>query len=475
MLKKSKSEKNMDLFNSRILLKINELPKNWINILPDLPTPMTPLLNPADGKPAPPELAMRIFARECVLQEISQEETIPIPNDLRAMYISVGRPTPLHRAYRLERELGINGDDIKIFYKNESVSPTGSHKLNTALAQAYFCKKQGINEMVTETGAGQWGSALSLACNLLGIKCTVYMVRISYNQKPGRKTLMKSYNAKVYASPSRFTESGKKYWEIDNNHPGSLGLAISEAVEHCLRDEAIRYSLGSVVNHVLLHQTIVGQEAELQLSKVGEYPDVVIGCAGGGSNFSGLMMPFVRNKLRGENSNTEIIAVEPRACPSMCKGKYIWDYGDTAKMAPIVKMHSLGHNFIPSPIHAGGLRYHGIAPILSNLLNNKIINAVMHHQTEVIKAGLLFAKTECILPAPETAHAIKEAIDQALKAKENKEKKTILFNFSGHGFFDLLAYKEFMEGDLKDYEMPTEEIEKALSTEDMPKIDETTF
>jgi tryptophan synthase beta chain len=465
----------MDLLNSRIILDNSEIPKQWINILPDLPNPMTPLLSPLDCKPAPPEMAMRIFPTQCVLQEVSQDEMIPIPDDLRAMYATIGRPTPMHRAFRLEKELGIEGDDIKIFYKNESVSPTGSHKLNTALAQAYYAKAQGINEMATETGAGQWGSALSLACNLMGIKCTVYMVRVSFHQKPGRKILMRSYNADVHASPSRFTEFGKKLLEIDENHPGSLGIAISEAVEHTMRDEAIRYSLGSVVNFVLLHQTVVGQEAKLQLSKVGEYPDVVIGCAGGGSNFGGLMMPFARDKIRGEHPNVDIIAVEPRACPSMCKGKYIWDFGDTAKMAPVAKMHTLGHNFVPSGIHAGGLRYHGIAPILSILVNGNIIRPVMHHQTEVIEAGLLFAKTELILPAPETAHAVKEAIDQALKAKENNEKKTILFNFSGHGFFDLLAYKEYMTGDLKDYELPTEEIEKALASEDMPTVDESSF
>jgi len=466
---------NMDLLNSRIILSNDELPKEWINILPDLPTPMTPLLAPQTGKPAPPEMAMRIFPKDCVLQEVSQEEIIPIPKDLRSMYASIGRPTPLHRAYRLEREIGVEGDDVKIFYKNESVSPTGSHKLNTSLAQAYYAKQIGMKEMVTETGAGQWGSALSLACNLLGMKCTVYMVRVSFFQKPGRKILMRAYNAEVHASPSRFTESGKVFLEKDKDHPGSLGIAISEAVEHCLRDESIRYSLGSVVNFVLLHQTVIGQEAKLQLSKVGEYPDVIIGCAGGGSNFAGVSMPFIRDKIRGEYPDSELIAVEPRACPSLSKGKYMWDYGDTAKMAPIAKMYTLGHNFIPSAIHAGGLRYHGIAPILSNLLNNNIIKAVMHHQSEVIQAGLLFANTEGILPAPETAHAIKEAIDQALKAKENNEKKTILFNFSGHGFFDLLAYKEYMTGALENYELPIKEIERALSAEDMPKIDESSF
>ncbi|MFO7795975.1 MAG: TrpB-like pyridoxal phosphate-dependent enzyme [Promethearchaeati archaeon] len=465
-----------DYFNARILLDPKEVPKEWINILPDLPTPMTPLINPMNGKPAPFEMAAAIFPKECVIQEVSQEPTIPIPKDLREIYARSHRPTPLHRAYGLEKELGVEGEEIKIFYKNESVSPTGSHKPNTALAQAYYAKADGINELVTETGAGQWGSGLSYGCSLFNITCTVYMVRASFIQKPGRKILMRSYDAEVHASPSRFTESGKSYYESDPEHPGSLGIAISEAVEHSLRSDKIRYSLGSVVNFVCLHQTIIGQEAQIQLKKSGiEYPDIVIGCMGGGSNFSGLMIPFARDKIRGDSPDIQIIGVEPRACPSVCKGKYTWDYGDSAKKAPILKMHTLGHNFIPSPIHAGGLRYHGMAPIVSNLYNNGIIDVTMHHQLEVIEAGMLFAKAEGILPAPETNHAIKEAMDQALKAKENNENKTILFNFSGHGYFDLLAYKEFMTGDLENFELSEERINKSINDADMPQIDESQF
>lgn len=466
----------VDYYKARIFLEPNEVPKEWINIIPDLPTPMTPLVNPMDGKPAPPEMAFAIFPKECVLQEVSQEETIPIPNKVREILVSTYRPTPLHRALGLEKELGIEGDDIKIFYKNESVSPTGSHKPNTAIAQAYYAKKDGLEELVTETGAGQWGSGLAYGCNLFDLKCTVYMVRASFLQKPGRKILMRSYNAEVHASPSNLTESGKIFIEKDPDHPGSLGIAISEALEHSLSSDKIRYSLGSVVNFVLLHQTIIGQEAKVQLQKVGiKSPDVVIGCMGGGSNFAGLMIPFAKDKINGINPEVEIIGVEPRACPSVCKGEYRWDFGDTSMKGPIVKMYTLGHTFIPSPIHAGGLRYHGMAPIVSILYNNKVISAIMHHQNEAIGAGLRFAKAEGILPAPETTHAIKEAIDQALKAKEEKEKKVILFNFSGHGFFDLLAYKNYMTGDLENYELPTEEIQKALASEEMPKIDESQF
>lgn len=466
----------VDNFKARIFLDPSEVPKEWINILPDLPTPMTPLVNPMDGKPAPPEMAFAIFPKECVLQEVSQEPDIPIPKDLREIYARSHRPTPLHRAYGLEKQIGVEGDDIKIFYKNESVSPTGSHKPNTALAQAYYAKKDGLKELVTETGAGQWGSGLSYGCNLFGIKCTVYMVRASFLQKPGRKILMRSYDGEVHASPSRFTDAGRQFYEKDNDHPGSLGIAISEAVEHSLRSDEARYSLGSVVNFVCLHQTVIGQEAKIQLQKVGvDKPDIVIGCMGGGSNFSGIALPFVRDKIRGESPDIEIIGVEPRACPSVCKGEYRWDYGDTAKKAPILKMHTLGHTFIPSPIHAGGLRYHGIAPIVSILKNNNLIDAVMHHQIEVIEAGMQFAQAEGILPAPETNHAVLEAINQAKLAKENNEKKTILFNFSGHGYFDLLAYKEYMTGNLEDFELATSQIQDALDDADMPKVDESQF
>jgi len=465
----------IDFNKSRVILEPNEIPKEWVNILPDLPAPMTPLINPMDGKPAPPELAFAIFPKECVLQEISQDPLIPIPKELREIFAKSYRPTPLHRAYGLEKEIGIVGDYIKIFYKNESVSPTGSHKPNTALAQAYYSKKDGISELITETGAGQWGSALAYGCNLFDIKCTVYMVRASFLQKPGRTILMRAFNAQVHASPSNLTDSGKYYYENNPDHPGSLGIAISEAVEHSMRSDKARYSLGSVVNFVLLHQTIIGQEVKAQLNKIDIQPDILIGCMGGGSNLGGFMIPFVRDKLQGKNPDIEIIGVEPRACPSVNKGKYRWDYGDSAKKAPILKMYTLGHNFIPSPIHSGGLRYHGMAPIISILSGKKIMSSVMHHQTAVIASGLMFAKTEGILPAPEAAHAIKETVDQALLAKENNEKKNIVFCLSGHGFFDLLAYKEYMFGNLVDYELPYEEIQKALSTSDMPNVDETLF
>ena len=465
----------IDFNKTRILLEPNEIPKEWVNILPDLPVPMTPLINPMDGKPAPPELAFAIFPKECVLQEISQDPLISIPKELREIYAKSYRPTPLHRACGLEKELGIVGDDIKIFFKNESVSPTGSHKPNTALAQAFYSKRDGVSELITETSAGQWGSALSYGCNLFDISCTVYMVRASFLQKPGRKILMRAFNADIHASPSSLTDSGKLYYENDPDHPGSLGIAISEAVEHSMRSDKARYALGSVVNFVLLHQTIIGQEVKAQLNKIDIQPDILIGCMGGGSNLGGLMIPFVRDKLQGKNPDIEIIGVEPRACPSVNKGAYRWDYGDSAKKAPILKMYTLGHNFIPSPIHSGGLRYHGMAPIISILSSKKIISSVMHHQTEAIASGLMFAKTEGILPAPEAAHAVKETVDQALLAKENNEKKNIVFCLSGHGFFDLLAYKEYMIGNLVDCELPYEEIQKALAAPDMPNVDENRF
>jgi tryptophan synthase beta chain len=317
----------VDYYNSRVVLQPNEIPKEWVNILPDLPSPMTPLVNPMDGKPAPPELALAIFPKECVMQEISQEPTISIPKDLREVFSRTYRPSPLHRALGLEKVLGIEGDNIKIFYKNESLSPTGSHKPNTAIVQAYYAKKEGLEELVTETGAGQWGSALSYGCALFGMKCTVYMVRISYIQKPGRKILMKAYNASIYASPSNLTESGVKFLEKDPNHPGSLGIAISEALEHSLKNEKAKYALGSVVNFVLLHQTIIGQETKIQLKKIGiDKPDIIIGCMGGGSNFGGFMIPFALDKIHGKSPDIDIIGVEPKACPSVCKGEYRWDY-----------------------------------------------------------------------------------------------------------------------------------------------------
>ncbi len=464
-----------NFLNSRVILEPEETPKEWVNILPNLPIPMTPLVNPMDGKPASFELACMIFPKSCVLQDVSMEESIPIPKELREIYVRTYRPSPLHRAYGLERFIGVKGEDIKIFYKNESLSPTGSHKPNTALAQAYYAQKEGVKELVTETGAGQWGSGLSFGCSLFNIKCTVYMVRASFLQKPGRKILMQAFNAEVHPSPSNLTDSGRLYYEKDQNHPGSLGIAISEAVEHSLSDASIKYSLGSVVNFVLLHQTIVGQELKVQFNKIKLKPDILIGCMGGGSNFGGFIIPYIKDKINGDLPDLEVIGVEPRACPSVCKGKYTWDYGDSAKKAPILKMYTLGHNFVPSPIHAGGLRYHGMAPIISILNEKKVIHSVMHHQTEVIEAGLVFAKSEGIIPAPETCHAVKEAIDQALKAKEENEKKVIAFNFSGHGFFDLSAYNEYLSNNLVDYEMPDSEIQSSLSSDDMPKVNEAEF
>jgi tryptophan synthase beta chain len=474
--KTRRGKKSMNNFqNSRIVLNPNETPREWINIVPNLPIPMTPLINPMNGKPASFELASQIFPKSCVLQDSSLDECIPIPKELREIYIKLYRPTPLHRAYGLENLIGVKGEEIKIFYKNESVSPTGSHKPNTALAQAFYAQKEGVKELVTETGAGQWGSGLSFGCNIFHLKCTVYMVRASFLQKPGRKILMKAYNADVHASPSTLTDSGRIYYEKNPNHPGSLGIAISEAIEHSLTDSETKYSLGSVVNFVLLHQTIIGQELKLQFAKLNIEPDVLIGCMGGGSNFGGFIIPYIKDKIEGNLPDLEVVGVEPRACPSVCKGKYIWDFGDSAKKAPILKMYTLGHNFIPSPIHSGGLRYHGMAPIISILNKRKMLTSVMYHQTEILEAGLIFARSEGILPAPEACHAIKEVINQALIAKEDNLKKTIAFNLSGHGFFDLSAYDEYLAGDLIDYELPNSEIQKALNSSDMPQIDETNF
>ncbi|MEJ2279923.1 MAG: TrpB-like pyridoxal phosphate-dependent enzyme, partial [Candidatus Lokiarchaeota archaeon] len=446
--------KMAESFKYRILLEPNEIPHKWINILPYLKEQSTPMLNPITKKPLEFEMACRIFPKECVLQNNSEELEIEIPKRLREIYSQSYRPSPLQRAKELEKYLGISEEDeIKIFFKNESVSPTGSHKPNTAIAQSYYAKQEGVKELATETGAGQWGSALSYGCSLFDLKCTVFMVRASYFQKPGRKVLMKIFGADVYPSPSKVTEIGKRYLKMDSNHPGSLGLAISEALEKTLSNSNTKYSLGSVVNFVCLHQTIIGQETISQLAKVNiEKPDILIGCMGGGSNFSGLILPFVKNILDDKLSDIEIIGVEPKACPSVTKGEFRWDYGDTGKMGPIVKMHTLGHSFIPHPIHAGGLRYHGMAPIISNLYNIGLMKSKMFDQLDVIKAGLIFARTEGIVPAPETTHAIKEAIDQALKAKEENEKRVIVFNFSGHGFFDLLAYEKYMDGKLENFE-----------------------
>ncbi|MEM3662924.1 MAG: TrpB-like pyridoxal phosphate-dependent enzyme [Sulfolobales archaeon] len=443
--------------DKKIFLPESEIPQRWYNILPDLPEPLPPPINPATKEPLKPEELARIFPMELIKQEASQERWIEIPDELLRVY-RMWRPTPLHRAYELEKALKT---PARIYYKNESVSPPGSHKPNTAVAQAYFNKKEGIKRLTTETGAGQWGSALAFACNLFGLECTVYMVRVSYEQKPYRKIMMQTWGATVYPSPTNLTNSGRAILQEDPDSPGSLGVAISEAVEDAATHDDANYSLGSVLNHVILHQTIIGLEAEKQLQIAGEKkPDVVIGCVGGGSNFGGITMPFVRRKLQGED--IRFIAVEPSACPSLTKGLYRYDYGDVAGLTPLLMMHTLGHKFIPPRLHAGGLRYHGMAPIVSLLAKKGIVEAVSYNQNPVFEAAILFAKTEGIIPAPETAHAIKAVIDEAIKCRETGEEKCILFNFSGHGHFDLSAYEAYLAGKLVDYEYPEEKILEAL-------------
>ena len=444
--------------NEKIIdLPQREIPKKWYNILPDLPQKLEPPLNPATKQIIKPEDLQPIFPNALIEQEFSDEQYIDIPEEVLNVY-SLWRPTPLVRARNLEKYLGT---PAKIYFKNESVSPPGSHKPNTAVAQAYYNKKEGVKRLVTETGAGQWGSALSFASSLFGMECTVYMVKVSYEQKPYRKILINTWGAEIFPSPSDKTESGRKILEKDPNSPGSLGIAISEAVEDAVGKKDSNYALGSVLNHVLMHQTIIGLETKKQLEKVEDYPDVVIGCVGGGSNFAGISFPFIKDKLEGKN--IDIIAVEPTSCPTLTKGLYRYDYGDTAGMTPIMKMFTLGHTFIPPAIHAGGLRYHGMAPILSLLHKEGVIRAKSYHQNDIFEAGIIFAKTEGILPAPETNHAIKAAIDEALKCKETGEEKTILFNLSGHGFFDLSSYDKYLKGELINYEYPEEKIKEALA------------
>jgi tryptophan synthase beta chain len=438
------------------------VPKYWYNILPDLPKPLPPPRLP-DGSVPPRSMFERLFPRSLVDQEISQERFIKIPEEIRETLISLGRPTPLIRARRLEQYLKT---PARIYYKFEGVLPTGSHKVNTAVAQAYYNKIEGIERVSTETGAGQWGSALSLAGALFGLKVRVFMVRSSYEQKPYRRVLMELYGAEVISSPSNITKFGRSVLEKDPNNPGSLGIAISEAIEDVLSDEKARYSLGSVLNHVLLHQTIIGLEAKKQLEEIGERePDYVVGCVGGGSNFAGLSYPFIHDRLRGK-SNTRFLAVEPKACPSLTRGVYTYDYGDTAGLTPLLKMYTVGHRYRVPPIHAGGLRYHGDAPTLCLLVAEKIIEAVAYHQTEIFEAGKIFARAEGIVPAPESTHAVKAVIDLALEARKKNEEMVILFNLSGHGLLDLQGYKEYLEGKLADYEPET------IDLSHLPKIGE---
>ncbi len=447
----------------KIFLPEKELPEAWFNIIPKMPNPPAPPLNPRTGKPIEPHELEVIFPKALIEQEISTEPWIEIPSEVREVY-KIWRPTPLCRARNLEKALGT---PARIYFKNESVSPPGSHKPNTAVAQAYYNKKEGIRRLATETGAGQWGSALAFACKLFGLNCTVYMVKVSYEQKPFRKSLMHIWGAEVYPSPTNRTKSGQKILEENPESTGSLGIAISEAVEDAATHEDTNYSLGSVLNHVLLHQTIIGLEAQKQLALIEEKPDILIGCVGGGSNFAGFAFPFIGEILEGKLS-AEVIAVEPTSCPTLTKGLYRYDYGDTAGLTPLLLMYTLGHSFEPPAIHAGGLRYHGDAPLLCQLVKEGIIKARAYPQNPCFEAAILFAQTEGIIPAPETSHAIRAVIDEALKCKETGEEKVIVFNFSGHGHFDLAAYDAYLAGELEDYEYPEEKIKEAL--ERLPKF-----
>jgi len=429
----------------RVLLDEKDLPQYWYNLAADLPFPLEPPLNPATREPIGPEDLAPIFPRSLIEQEVSNERFLEIPGEIREVY-RLWRPTPLCRAVRLEKHLQT---PARIYYKDESVSPPGSHKPNTAVAQAYYNKREGVSRLVTETGAGQWGSALAFACNLFDLHCRVFMVKISYEQKPFRKSLMNLWGAEIFPSPSSVTKTGRGILEKDPDCHGSLGIAISEAIEEAVNDGNTKYSLGSVLNHVLLHQTVIGQEAKIQMEMAGDYPDVLIGCVGGGSNFAGIAFPFVKDRMEGKE--IRFLAVEPTACPTLTTGKYEYDFGDTAEMTPLIKMYTLGHTFIPEPIHAGGLRYHGMAPLVSALHANGIVEAVSYRQKEVFEAAVTFARTEGKSPAPETAHAIRAAIDEALRARESGEEKAILFNYSGHGHFDLSAFDLYFSGGMTDH------------------------
>jgi tryptophan synthase beta chain len=448
---------------NKIILTEKEMPTQWYNIQPDLPEPLPPVLHPGTKKPVTPDDMKLLFPMALIMQEFSPERYIDIPEEVQSAY-RLWRPTTLHRAYRLEKALDT---PAKIYYKYEGSSPAGSHKPNTAIPQAYYNKKEGVTRIATETGAGQWGSALALACMMFGIELKVYMVKISYMQKPYRRILMETWGAKCVPSPSPDTQAGRNALAADPNASGSLGLAISEAVEDTVTHPNTKYALGSVLNHVLMHQTVIGLEAMKQMEKAGDYPDIVIGCVGGGSNFGGIAMPFIRDKIVNKKK-TRIIAVEPEAAPSLTKGVLAYDFGDTAGMTPLIKMYTLGHTFNPPPVHAGGLRYHGMSPIISHLYKLGLIEARAEFQVPVFKAGVQFARTEGILPAPETNHAIKVAIDEAIACKKSGEKKTILLAFSGHGHFDLGAYDEYLSGRLPDYEYPADKMKEAITH--LPKV-----
>ncbi|MBU0558650.1 MAG: TrpB-like pyridoxal phosphate-dependent enzyme [Bacteroidetes bacterium] len=449
----------------KFLLSEKEIPEHWYNITADMPNKPLPPLHPGTKEPIGPEALTPLFPMELIKQEVSQEQWIAIPEEVREVY-KLWRPTPLFRATNFEKLLDT---PAKIYYKYEGGSPAGSHKPNTAVPQAYYNKMEGVKKLTTETGAGQWGSALSFACQLFGIELEVYMVKISYEQKPYRKMLMNTWGAKVFASPSDNTESGRKILQQSPNSPGSLGIAISEAVERAASDENTKYSLGSVLNHVLLHQTVIGLEAIKQMELAGDLPDVVIAPFGGGSNFAGIAFPFLRLNFQ-EGKNIKCIAVEPASCPKLTKGEFRYDFGDTVGLTPLLPMYTLGHNFIPAPIHAGGLRYHGAGVLVSQLLKDKLIEAQAVQQLECFDAGLKFANTEGIIPAPEATHGIAAVIKEAQKAKEEGKEKTILFNLCGHGYFDMTAYQDYFEGKLSDHFLSEEELHSGLKYLDTPKI-----
>ncbi|MBX5321563.1 MAG: TrpB-like pyridoxal phosphate-dependent enzyme [Candidatus Bathyarchaeota archaeon] len=429
-------------------LDADEIPTSWYNIQADFPELLPPPLDPTTLKPIDPKLLERIFAKELIRQEVSTERYIKIPDEVLEAYLRLPRPTPLYRARRLEKFLKT---PAKIYFKCENFSPTGSHKTNTAIAQAYYNKEQGIKRLVTETGAGQWGTALAFACTIFGLKCRIYMVRVSYQQKPGRKTIAQLYGAEMFPSPSDQTNFGRKLLKENPNHSGTLGIAISEAIEDTVTHEDTRYSLGSVLNHVLLHQTIIGLEAKKQFEIIGEYPDVVCGCIGGGSNYAGFCYPFMMDKLKGK-TDAEFIACESKAVPHTTKGVYTYDFGDTAEMTPLLKMLTIGHGYACPPIHAGGLRYHGMAPSISYLITKGYMRSVAYHQTEVFQAAQILAQAEGLIIAPETAHSLKFVIDEALQCRKTGEKRVIAMNYSGHGLLDIGAYEQYLAGRLMDYE-----------------------
>jgi tryptophan synthase beta chain len=449
----------------KVLLNDDEIPRQWYNILADLPTPMAPPLHPGTGQPVGPQDLAPLFPMGIIEQEVSPDRWIDIPEPILEKYL-LWRPSPLCRAINFEKALNA---PVEIYYKYEGISPPGSHKPNTAIAQAYYNKLAGTKKICTETGAGQWGSALSMACNMFGIECKVFMVRASYAQKPYRRMMMSVWGATCVPSPSMETAAGRKVLTEHPDSPGSLGIAISEAIEEAVSREDSKYSLGSVLNHVALHQTIIGLEAQKQLSKIGVYPDIVIGCAGGGSNFAGISLPFVRDKIHGKD--IRIIASEPTSCPTLTRGPFAYDFGDIAMTTPLFAMFTLGHDFVPEPIHAGGLRYHGMSPIVSHLkYKENLIEARAYHQLDTFEAGVTFARTEGIIPAPETNHAIAAVVEEARRAKEEGKKKVILFNFSGHGLVDLAAYDAYLGGKLEAHELPEEEIQRALKAiENFPK------